>query len=149
MEMKRAAFVAGAGLAVLTGCGEPEQEQVVPSNEAEVTFVYKASTERNTAVPDCGVGPTHIHPSWQDFRLVTFTAAGPTEWRRTFSNVPTGERLRIRVSDANYCDRDLNGATTENVFANGVQLTKVVETPGNGIEPGLSFIVSADGTVIP
>ncbi len=145
--MKSMTFCAGVGLAVLTGCGEPEQ--VTPPARAEVTFAYLASTERNFDIPDCGVGETHIHPSWRRFDLVAFKEFGPMEWRRTFTDVPVGERLRIRVSDANYCDRDPNGATTENVFANGVQLYRVVETPGNGPEPGLSFLVEADGTVKP
>jgi hypothetical protein len=149
MEMKRVAFSAGVGLAVLTGCAEPEPEEVVPPKKAKVTFVYKASTERNLDVPDCGVGETHIHPSWQSYEKVNFIAQGPMEWRRTFSGVPVGERLRIRVSDANSCDRDPNGASTENVFANGVLLTNVVDTPGTGIEPGLSFLVEEDGTVRP
>ncbi len=146
--MKRAAFGVGVVLAVLTGCGEPEAV-APPLPKAEVTFLYKASTERNLDIPDCGVGETHIHPSWQGYKLVNFIPYGPMEWRRTFANVPVGERLRIRVSDANACDRDPNGATTENVFANGVQLTRVVETPGNGSEPGLSLLVEADGTVKP
>jgi hypothetical protein len=147
MEMKRAVLGAGLGLAMLTGCGEPEV--VAPPPGVEVIFLYKASTERNFDIPDCGVGNTHIHPSWWDYTKVDFISYGPMEWRRLFSNVPVGERLRIRVSDPNYCDRDPNGATTENVFANGVQLTKVVSTPGNGVEPGLSLFVEEDGTVRP
>ncbi len=145
--MKKLAFSTGLGLAVLTGCGEPEEPP--PPPRAEVTFVYKASTERNLDLPDCGVGDTHIHPSWRNFDVVKFTAFGPMEWRRTFSDVPVGVRVRIRVSDANYCDRDPNGATTENVFANDVQLRTIVDTPGNGPEPGLAFLVEADGTVKP
>lgn len=144
--MKSVAFCAGVGLVVLTGCGEPEE---APPVTAEVTFVYKAPTERNFDVVDCGVGETHIHLSWRNFEKVNFMKYGPMEWRRTFTGVPVGTRLKIRVSDANYCDRDPNGATTENVFANEVQLRNVVDTPGNGLEPGLSFQVEADGTVIP
>jgi hypothetical protein len=145
MEMKRVTFGAWVALAVLAGCGEPEP-MLAP--RAEVTFVYKASTERNPAVPDCGVGETHIHPSWRNYEKVDFRVNGPMEFFYTFP-VPAGVRHRIRVSDANYCDRDPNGATTENVFANGVQLTTVVPTPGNGPEPGLSFLVLEDGTVMP
>jgi len=37
----------------------------------------------------------------------------------------------------------------DNVFANDVRLTRLVDTPGNGIEPGFAFIVSADGSVSP
>jgi len=145
--MKRWALCAGVGLMVLSGCGEPEEE-TLPAR-AEVTFAYLAPTERNLDVLDCGVGETHIHPSWRRFELVNFREFGPNEWRRTFTDVPVGVRLSIRVSDANYCDRDPNGATTQNVFANGVQLYSVVDTPGNGPEPGLSFLVEADGTVKP
>lgn len=36
-----------------------------------------------------------------------------------------------------------------NVFANGVLLTRIVDTPGNGTEPGLAFTVSASGGVTP
>ncbi len=145
--MKRLLLCAGVGLMVLSGCGEPQEE--TPPARAEVTFSYRAPTERNFNVVDCGVGETHIHPSWRRFDLVNFQKFGPNEWRRTFTDVPVGVRLSIRVSDANYCDRDPNGATTENVFANEVQLYSVVDTPGNGAEPGLSFLVEADGTVKP
>ena len=106
-------------------------------------------TERNFDIVDCGVGETHIHLSWRNFEKVNFQEYGAMEWRRTFADVPVGRRVSIRVSDANYCNRDPNGATTENVFANGVQLHSVVDTPGNGPEPGLSFLVEADGTVKP
>lgn len=44
---------------------------------------------------------------------------------------------------------DPNGASTMNVFANGVLLTRIVDTPGNGTEPGLAFTVSASGGVTP
>ena len=47
------------------------------------------------------------------------------------------------------CATDPNGASTENVFANGILLTDIVGTPGNGTEPGLAFTVAADGTVTP
>jgi len=40
-------------------------------------------------------------------------------------------------------------AATEGVFANGIELDTVVDTPGNGIEPGLSFSVDASGDVTP
>jgi hypothetical protein len=137
------------GLALLAGCEAPEEVTPGVGLKAAVTFVYKAPTARNPAVPDCGVGPTHIHPSWRRYELVELFPDGPDQWTRSFTAVPVGERLRIRISDANYCDRDPNGASTENVFANGVQLTTVVPTPGNGTEPGLSLYVEADGTVRP
>jgi hypothetical protein len=35
------------------------------------------------------------------------------------------------------------------VSANGTLLTRVVDTPGNGIEPGLAFEVAANGSVTP
>lgn len=143
--------VAGAGrglavLAVLAGCGpqEPGAREV-----AEVTFVYRAPTARDLSVPDCGAGETHIHPSWLSYDAYFFEAQGPDEWRYTFRTVPVGSRNRIRVNDPNECARDANGATIRNIFANGVLLTSQVPTPGNGTEPGLSFMVAEDGTVTP
>ncbi|MEE8147710.1 MAG: hypothetical protein V3T24_08915 [Longimicrobiales bacterium] len=41
------------------------------------------------------------------------------------------------------------GASTEGVSANGTVLTRVVDTPGTGIEPGLAFEVAAEGSVTP
>lgn len=133
---------------LIAACGPPEQK-TDPPQVATVTFEYRASTVRNEAVADCGVGPTHIHPSWLDFKLVNLIAASDMLWTRTFDGVPAGPRLSVRISDANYCDRDPNGATTEQVYANGVKLTNVVGTPGNGTEPGLAFTVAPDGTVSP
>ena len=43
----------------------------------------------------------------------------------------------------------MTGASTERVSANGTLLTRVVDTPGSGIEPGLAFEVAADGSVTP
>ena len=119
-----------------------------------VEFVYMASTEIDPAVLDlqidCAnlVGETHIHPEWRGFDVVFLPPFPPSEFRISFSDVPVGIN-RIRVSDANSCFDNPTGATTRNVFANGVLLTNIVETPGTGNEPGLSFEVTADGTVTP
>ncbi|HEX7185160.1 MAG TPA: hypothetical protein VF756_25260 [Thermoanaerobaculia bacterium] len=119
-----------------------------------VQFVYVAATTTDPQVaarfPNCvnGIGRTHIHPSWRGYPVVVLTAAGD-RWNITFTDVPVGSENRIRVSDPNVCDENPTGAATQNVFANGVRLTRVVDTPGSGIEPGLAFQVDANGTVTP
>lgn len=61
--------------------------------------------------------------------------------------MPVGSEQRIRVGDPNTCAENPTGASTEDVTANGVLLTRIVDTPGSGIEPGLAFSAAADGTV--
>jgi hypothetical protein len=122
----------------------------------EVRFEYRASTAVDEAVTaahrGCAeiVGPTHIHPSWQDFRVVRLQAAGEDLWARTFFDVPVGS-VKIRVSDANECDVDPLGAVTgPYIYANGTLLTKVVQTPGDGTpEPGFLLTVLEDSQVLP
>ena len=122
---------------------------------ATVEFVYQAPTATDPTVrdrfPGCvaGVGRTHFHPGWRGFNRSDMTADGPDLWRITFNDVPAGSEQRLRVSDPNTCATDPNGASTENVLANGVLLSRIVDTPGNGTEPGLAFTVSADGTISP
>ena len=138
------------------GCssGDPAGAVVSPAT-TQVEFVYLASTVVDPAVaaqfPGCvnGVGQTHIHPSWRGFARINMTAVGAGSWEITFSDVPVQQGLRIRISDPNACDTDPNGASTESVFANGTLLTRIVDTPGNGQEPGLAFDVASDGTVSP
>ena len=77
------------------------------------------------------------------------TAAAADRWQITFDDVPVDSEQRIRISDPNACRTDPNGASTTNIFANGVLLTRVVDTPGNGTEPGLAFTVAAGGVVTP
>ena len=135
--------------------GGDSNNPVAPMPSARVEFVYRAATAADAAVRaaflDCvaGVGVTHIHPGWRDFFRINLTAVGDDRWEITFTDVPVDSEQRIRISDPNTCDSDPNGASTENVFANGVRLTRIVDTPGNGIEPGLAFSVTADGTVTP
>lgn len=120
-----------------------------------VEFVYLASTSIDPAVqnasPSCvsGVGVTHIHPSWRGFARVDMRAATSDRWEIGFDDVPVDDFLRIRISDPNVCADNPTGAATQNVSANGVALTDIVDTPGSGIEPGLGFSVAADGTVTP
>ena len=92
---------------------------------------------------------THIHPSWIGYARVLMMAAGTMEWRITLVNVPVDSEQRIRISDPNTCALNPTGASTENVFANGVLLVRIVDTPGAGIEPGLAFTVDSDGNVQP
>ncbi|HJU64965.1 MAG TPA: hypothetical protein VJ596_04775 [Gemmatimonadaceae bacterium] len=118
-----------------------------------VAYVAPTITDPNIAAsfPVCvnGVDRTHIHPSWRNFGRFDMTAATGVRWEIVLSDVPVNQELRIRINDPNACDTDPNGATTDNVFANGVELTRVVTTPGNGSEPGLAFTVAADGEVTP
>ena len=92
---------------------------------------------------------THIHLGWRGFIAVIMTAVEPERWEIMFSDVPVDEEQRIRVSDPNVCALNPTGASTEGVFANGTLLVRVVDTPGSGVEPGLAFQVSADGTIRP
>ena len=140
----------------LTACGSngPSGLPATP-NVATVRFVYMGGTEIDPLVaqqfPDCvqGVGQTHIHPSWANFTRIDMEIADENRWEITFQNVPIDDEQRIRISDPNVCARNPTGASTEGVMANGVLLTRIVDTPGSGIEPGLAFTVAPDGTVTP
>jgi hypothetical protein len=137
--------------ALALGCGTSDAPPVAT---ATVAFVYLASTTTDPAValahPACvaEVGSTHLHPGWQGFDIV-YMANGGDRWTVAFADVPVGTRQRIRVSDPNACSENPTGAATHDVFANGVLLTDVVGTPGDGIEPGLAFTVGEDGGVTP
>ncbi len=144
-----------ASLAVL-GCGD-DPSGPEPSGAVTVTvqFVYAASTATDPEVaanfPQCvqGVSVTHIHPSWRGYPAIPLTAVGAERWEISFSDVPVGGEQRIRISDPNTCALNPTGASTEGVSANGTLLTRIVDTPGSGIEPGLAFRAAADGTVTP
>jgi len=70
-------------------------------------------------------------------------------WTGSFSDVPPG-RNSVRISDANACTASSTGAVTARaVFANGILLTEIVDTPGSGIEPGFGFSVDTSGRVTP
>jgi hypothetical protein len=101
--------------------------------------------------PQCvqGVNVTHLHARWRDFQAFALTAMGPGRWEIIFTNVPVGSEQRSRIGDPNACALNATGASTEGVAANGTVLTRVVDTPGNGIEPGLAFEVAAEGSVTP
>ena len=126
-----------------------------PPEFATVVFSYIAPTATGPAVaamfPQCvqGVNVTHLHAGWSDFQAFPLTAMGPNRWEITFINVPVGSEQRIRISDPNTCALNATGASTEGVSANGTLLTRVVDTPGTGIEPGLAFEVAANGSVTP
>ena len=120
-----------------------------------VEFVYQASTSIDPDVAAAhaacvgGVGQTHIHPSWLNFSRIDMRAVGVERWEITFENVPIDVLQSIRVSDPNVCADNPTGAATQNVSANAVILTNVVDTPGSGVEPGLSFTVDANRQVTP
>lgn len=140
-------------LAALAACGGDDGSE---DTGIVVTFVYQAPTALDpdvaAAFPSCvdSVGATHLHPSWRDYQRFNMRANGPNEWRLPFSAVPAGTH-RFRINDPNVCTENATGAVTVGIFANGVELTNVVDTPGGllGTEPGLSFTVAADGTVTP
>ena len=108
---------------------------------ATVVFSYAAPTTTDPAVaamfPQCvmGVSVTHLHAGWRGFQAAALTAIGPDLWEITFSDVPVGSEQRVRISDPNTCALNATGASTEGVSANGTRLVRVVDTPGNGIEP--------------
>ena len=142
--------------ALILACDANDPNGIGPGvSTVTVEFVYLASTTIDPAVqnafPSCisGVGVTHIHPSWRGFVRVTMRAATSDRWEIGFDDVPVGDFLRIRISDPNVCADNPTGAATQNVSANGVALTDIVDTPGSGIEPGLGFSVTADGRVTP
>ena len=102
-------------------------------------------------LPQCvqEVNVTHLHAGWREFQVFALTAMGLDRWEITFSDVPVGFEQRIRISDPNTCASNATGASTEGVLANGTLLTRIVDTPGNGIEPGLAFEVAPDGRITP
>lgn len=120
-----------------------------------VSFSYLAPTAIDPAVqndfPGCvaGVGMTHIHPSWRGFARVNMTAADTSRWEISFDDAPVGRELAVRISDPNVCAENPTGAATRGALANDVELTRIVDTPGNGVEPGFGFSVAANGTVTP
>lgn len=137
----------------LSACGgEPPASAGVT-----VRFEYRAATATNPAVeaahPNCValVGVTHIHPGWREFRLVPLIAESAELWSIELGDVPASLRQSIRISDPNACAENPTGAVTAHrVFANGVLLTRQVQTPGGeGPEPGFSFAVDAEGRVRP
>jgi hypothetical protein len=151
--MKRAAGI----LVFLIACGEAAEEMTPTPEEkvARVRFEYRA----RTVIPDefaqqyaaCAalVGPTHIHPSWRDYRVIRLHPEEPELWTAIFPDVPVGSS-KIRISDVNACPTHPTGAVTAHlVYANGVLLTRKVDTPGDGIEPGFYFEAREDGTVEP
>lgn len=147
----------GSGMLVvagLVGCGGDDRPLLL--EPVSVRFEYRASTRVNQEVVmnqrACAtlVGRTHIHPSWESFDIVFLRPEGAMLWTRTFNNVPSLRVNRIRVSDANVCDRNPTGAVTDRVvYANDVLLTQRVDTPGTGTEPGFSFSVDVEGVVTP
>ena len=142
-------------LLALPACGDDSTGLGATPGFATVVFSYAAPTATDPAVtaafPQCvqGVNVTHLHPGWRAFQAFALTAIGADRWEITLSDVPVGSEQRIRISDPNTCALNPTGASTEGVSANGTLLSRVVDTPGTGIEPGLAFEVAADGSVTP
>ena len=155
IHLPATALLSLAALALAACSGDGYSSPTQPSNLATVQIELRAPTTTDPAIaqqfPVCvnGVNVTHIHPSWRSFSTIPLTAVGADRWTITFNDVPVGSQQSFRINDPNACDNDPNGATTDNIFANGVRLTRIVGTPGNGTEPGLAFTVAANGTVTP
>lgn len=141
---------------LLAACGDAPGAAPPPSTPViTVRFEYPAATAIDPQVREehgpCteAVGITHIHPSWQNYQVVRMSPERADLWSRTFADVPLGGN-KIRVSDPNACRTDSLGAVTAHVItANGTLLTREVETPGEGPEPGFAFVANADGTIGP
>ena len=153
--MRISPFVAVGALVGIGACSGDSTGLDVPTRFATVVFSYAAPTATDPDIaamfPQCvqGVSVTHLHAGWDGFQAFAFSAMGSDRWQITFTDVPVGSEQRIRVSDPNTCALNATGASTVGVSANGTLLTRVVDTPGNGIEPGLAFAVTADGSVTP
>lgn len=160
MSLHSLIWLVGLSLTLLAAasCGSDSTAPPSPPpapKQITVDFSYRAPTSINPTVqqqfPSCvaGVGRTHIHPSWRGYGRFDMIVTEEERWGISFDDVTVGRSYRIRISDPNACATDPNGASTRNVFANGVQLTRIVDTPGNGPEPGLAFTVTEDGQIVP
>ena len=153
--MRLSRIVTGVALMMTPACGAELTGPAAFTQFTTVVFRYAAPTTTDPAVasafPQCvnGIGVTHLHPEWRGFQALPLTAIGSDMWEITFSDVPLGSEQRIRVSDPNTCALNPTGASTMGVTANGRLLTRIVDTPGSGIEPGLAFTVTADRGVTP
>jgi hypothetical protein len=154
--MKQAWVAASAiGLASLSCSGYAcsRSSSAPSSTPPTLKIVFRGSTTRradlSAAGLSCaaGVGLTHTHPSWRVFAAIPLTAVPPDRYEITFSDVPIEARMSFRVNDQNFCDENPTGAVTRNVFANDVELRQNTTTPGNGDEPGYSFVLAANGRV--
>ena len=142
-----------ATLALAVGCGSDPSGPNGAVARVELSYLAPTTVDPSVSArfPECvaGVGRTHIHPSWRGFARFDLNATGASRWEISFPDAPVGPEQSIRISDPNACALNPTGASTANVFANGVRLTRVVPTPGAGTEPGLAFLIAADGTVTP
>lgn len=137
---------------LLGACGDGERTE--GTTWLPLRFEYRASTAVDTAVVGahraCAelVGETHIHLGWRNFSKFDLVAEGPELWSLDTLG-PPGQHS-IRVSDANACDENDTGAVTARVISvNGVLLTRVVSTPGDGPEPGFAFSLDQAGVAYP
>ena len=155
VSLRALPFVIVGVLLGIPACGDESTGLSPPPDVATVVFRYMAPTATDPAVvvmfPQCvqDVNVTHLHAGWREFQVFALTGMGPDRWEITFTDVPVGSEQRIRISDPNTCASNATGASTEGVSANGTLITRVVGTPGNGIEPGLAFEVTADGRITP
>ena len=120
------------------GVGAEGSSPTAPSTTVTVRFDYRAATAlipnlpASTSTWVSGVGRTHFHPSWRDFERIDMQVVGADLWQITFTDVPTDERLSLRVSDPNVCTKNPTGAATRDVSANDVLLVDIV--PAGSLE---------------
>jgi hypothetical protein len=139
-------------LLVLTACtAAAPTEPTGPT----LDFVYEGPTAMRTDLTalDCvnTVIRTHAHPSWKGFGRFLMTADGAEKWTLRFTGMPAGKHV-LRIDDVNLCGLSVGGTVTApKVLANGVRLTRQLNTPdeGGGERPGFSFEFLADGAVLP
>ena len=152
--------IRAAALVALAACGT---EAPTPPATAVVIFAYESRFDAGCpAQADiCYAGCAHhlapaglqvLVPLWGPDG-VRMTEAGPGRWRAQLADVPTNVPLSVYVQDIQGCCVDpcnTGFQVTEDVFANGVRLTRVVRDglPG-GIAAAVQFVVQPDGSVQP
>lgn len=150
--------IAPALLLGIAACdGDSRSPTAPPPTMGSVTFEYHAATETDPSIrdrfPDCwtAASVTHMHPSWREFRDLRLQAEGAELWTVTADDVPVGSEQQIYLTDRNACSAtNPVGAVTSDVFANGVELVRVIDVTAHGdVRPGLAFTLLSDGTVVP
>ncbi len=142
-----AAIVSACG-----GGGPSTPTAVTPTATTAVTFEYRASTNLDPGVnfQTCTAKQVtfgvHLHFIWIDWEeRRSMLAVDDNLWRYS-STIPAGRTLNIALHDPNKCLEGDVYVSPQNLFANGVLLTRVVNVDEG---TGLSFTVLADGSIQP
>ncbi len=127
---------------------------------ASINFFYESIIPPDTPPDpdsvDCvsGILPLtiHIKSGWTGYRVIDMSVSPDgAGYRGVSANVPIDTLNTLIMIDPDVCnvDRTTAGAVTERISANGVLLTNVVRVSSQSNRSGLTFRVSADGTVTP